>query len=112
MSEKGARIIIAGGGTGGHLFPGLSVAKRFVQKFPGSQVLFVGSIKPIDRKLVTENGFDFVSVPQAPMPRSVFSFQMLKFVLTIKDVCLKLADESIKTIRSHIEKDNKEEKPS
>ncbi|MDO8281909.1 MAG: undecaprenyldiphospho-muramoylpentapeptide beta-N-acetylglucosaminyltransferase [Thermodesulfovibrionia bacterium] len=51
------KIVIAGGGTGGHLFPGLAVAKA-LKKIPGADVVFVGSTKGIENKIIPKEGFD------------------------------------------------------
>lgn len=52
------RVIIAGGGTGGHLFPGVAVAKE-LKKSPGiTDVVFVGSTKGIEGKIIPKEGFD------------------------------------------------------
>lgn len=76
------KLLVAGGGTGGHLFPGLSAAKRLVEKFPGSQALFIGSRKSLDRELASRYGFSFQSVAQAPLPRRRFSPAMISFFWT------------------------------
>ena len=36
------RIIISGGGTGGHIFPAISIANTFKKRFPDAEILFVG----------------------------------------------------------------------
>ncbi|MGD9082097.1 MAG: glycosyltransferase, partial [Desulfobacterales bacterium] len=40
------RIVIAGGGTGGHLFPGIALAQEFTGRNPNNRLLFVGTGKP------------------------------------------------------------------
>ena len=62
-STKGLRVIIAGGGTGGHFFPGLAVAQALVSGAPPTRVLFVGGRRGIEAKLAPESGFPFKSVP-------------------------------------------------
>ncbi len=37
------RLVIAGGGTGGHLFPGMAIAEAFVDRDPKNEVLFIGT---------------------------------------------------------------------
>jgi len=46
---EAARIVIAGGGTGGHLFPGIALAEGLSRRLPGCRVLFVGAERPVDR---------------------------------------------------------------
>ena len=51
------RIIIAGGGTGGHLFPGIAIAQGFLAKNTENSVLFVGTGKPFETSILSETGF-------------------------------------------------------
>lgn len=44
------RLVITGGGTGGHLFPGIAVADELLARYPGSEVLFIGTGREIDRR--------------------------------------------------------------
>ena len=56
------RVIIAGGGTGGHLFPGIAIAMEFVAKDPGSSILFVGTGNLFEKSTVGKAGFDHKSI--------------------------------------------------
>lgn len=57
MSEASTlRVVIAGGGTGGHLFPGVAVAEEILRRHPGAQVTFVGTARGIEAKVVPELG--------------------------------------------------------
>jgi UDP-N-acetylglucosamine--N-acetylmuramyl-(pentapeptide) pyrophosphoryl-undecaprenol N-acetylglucosamine transferase len=56
MSDKPLRILIAGGGTGGHLYPGIAVAEE-VTATPGAEVVFVGTPRGLETKLVPKAGF-------------------------------------------------------
>lgn len=51
-------VIIAGGGTGGHLFPGIAIAHAFLDKEPESRILFVGTDRPFERETLSKEGFD------------------------------------------------------
>ena len=50
------RVLIAGGGTGGHLYPGIAIAEEVTAR-PGGQVLFVGTARGLETKLVPAAGF-------------------------------------------------------
>lgn len=52
------RIIIAGGGTGGHLFPGIAIAESFIAKDPDNKILFVGTDRPFEISVLTKTGFN------------------------------------------------------
>jgi UDP-N-acetylglucosamine--N-acetylmuramyl-(pentapeptide) pyrophosphoryl-undecaprenol N-acetylglucosamine transferase len=51
-------LVIAGGGTGGHLFPGIAVAEALLQEAPDARVLFVGTERGIEARAVPKAGFD------------------------------------------------------
>lgn len=51
------KLLIAGGGTGGHLFPGMAVAEEFLARDPANQVLFVGTAQGIEARAVPAAGY-------------------------------------------------------
>jgi UDP-N-acetylglucosamine--N-acetylmuramyl-(pentapeptide) pyrophosphoryl-undecaprenol N-acetylglucosamine transferase len=57
------KAIIAGGGTGGHLFPGIAVAREIQRRHPGSEILFVGAEKGIEARIVPSEGFPLRTLP-------------------------------------------------
>ncbi|RPI75508.1 MAG: undecaprenyldiphospho-muramoylpentapeptide beta-N-acetylglucosaminyltransferase [Desulfobacteraceae bacterium] len=60
--EQNFRILIAGGGTGGHLFPGVAVAKECRKRYPAARILFVTGRKKIEADILTAFGFEQVSI--------------------------------------------------
>lgn len=56
------RVVVAAGGTGGHLFPGLAVARRLQERCPGSEVVFLGSARALEARLIPREGFPFRAV--------------------------------------------------
>jgi UDP-N-acetylglucosamine--N-acetylmuramyl-(pentapeptide) pyrophosphoryl-undecaprenol N-acetylglucosamine transferase len=50
-------ILIAGGGTGGHLYPGIAVARELMARAPGSTVTFVGTAAGIESRVIPREGF-------------------------------------------------------
>ncbi|AKU91863.1 undecaprenyldiphospho-muramoylpentapeptide beta-N-acetylglucosaminyltransferase [Vulgatibacter incomptus] len=51
------KVVIAGGGTGGHLFPGIALAEEVVTRHPSNDVLFVGTARGIEARVVPQSGF-------------------------------------------------------
>ena len=51
------RILIAGGGTGGHLYQGIALAEEVKTRHPRNDVLFVGSARGLEAKVVPKLGF-------------------------------------------------------
>src|SRR6476661_3116350 len=51
------RVIIAAGGTGGHIYPGIAVAREIMRRNASSEVLFVGTTRGLETRIVPENGF-------------------------------------------------------
>jgi UDP-N-acetylglucosamine--N-acetylmuramyl-(pentapeptide) pyrophosphoryl-undecaprenol N-acetylglucosamine transferase len=56
-APESVRVVIAGGGTGGHLFPGIAVAREIQSRVPGAQVSFVGTSRGIEARVVPLEGF-------------------------------------------------------
>jgi len=55
--EKPIRLLLTGGGTGGHLFPAIATAEAICKRLPGSEVLFVGTKRKMDKKSLEQYGF-------------------------------------------------------
>ncbi len=56
-TEGGYRLVVAGGGTGGHLFPGIAVAQAFRSRHPDNQVLFVNAGRPLEVDVLSRLGW-------------------------------------------------------
>lgn len=52
------RLLLTGGGTGGHLFPAVATAQEFQDRYPGTEVIFVGTTRKIDTKSLENYGFE------------------------------------------------------
>ena len=57
MSSVPVRVLFAGGGTGGHLFPGIAVASELRRRHPQAHVVFAGSGKALEARVVERAGF-------------------------------------------------------
>ena len=59
------KVLIAAGGTGGHIYPGIAVAKEIMRRDANSEVLFVGTSRGLETKIVPENGFQLSLINSA-----------------------------------------------
>jgi UDP-N-acetylglucosamine--N-acetylmuramyl-(pentapeptide) pyrophosphoryl-undecaprenol N-acetylglucosamine transferase len=62
-------IVFTGGGTGGHLFPGLAVARRLVAMLPEVRITFAGGGKPLEQEHVAAAGLEYFCLRCRPWPR-------------------------------------------
>ncbi len=63
------RVLITGGGTGGHLYPALAVARALKERDPQVKVGFVGTRAGLEKRVVPAQGLPFWEVPAARLPR-------------------------------------------
>ncbi len=59
------KVLIAAGGTGGHIYPGIAIANEIVERDPGSEVLFVGTARGLEKRIVPEHGFQLALINSA-----------------------------------------------
>ncbi len=59
------RIILCGGGTGGHLFPGIAIALAIRKRIPESTILFVGTRRGLEERVLPRYGFEFQPIRSA-----------------------------------------------
>ncbi len=62
-------VIIAGGGTGGHIFPGIAIAQEFRRRNPQTKILFVGTARGLETRVVPREGFDLEMIEVAALKR-------------------------------------------
>jgi UDP-N-acetylglucosamine--N-acetylmuramyl-(pentapeptide) pyrophosphoryl-undecaprenol N-acetylglucosamine transferase len=60
--KNNLRLIVTGGGTGGHLFPGISLAQAMIQTYPGCEVLFIGTERKVDKAALSDLGFETIAI--------------------------------------------------
>lgn len=72
------RVILSGGGTGGHIFPALSIANEIRKRYPDSEILFVGALGRMEMEKVPAAGYKIVGLPVMGFPRKpslkIFTF--------------------------------------
>ena len=69
------RVLIAGGGTGGHIFPALAVARELVARH-GAEILFVGTERGLETRLVPQAGFPLHLIRVGPLNNVSFATRL------------------------------------
>lgn len=68
LEKKPIRILIAGGGTGGHLFPGMAIAEEFAEK-RNCMIRFVGTKRGIETKIIPSSPYGLYTIPVSGLYR-------------------------------------------
>ncbi len=76
------KVIISGGGTGGHIFPAISIANELRERLPETDILFVGALGKMEMERVPAAGYRIVGLPVMGFPRKP-SFKMITFFLKL-----------------------------
>ncbi|MBQ7268374.1 MAG: undecaprenyldiphospho-muramoylpentapeptide beta-N-acetylglucosaminyltransferase [Bacteroidales bacterium] len=71
MSYRALRVIISGGGTGGHIFPAISIADALRKANPDTEILFVGAEGKMEMEKVPAAGYRIVGLPVAGLQRKL-----------------------------------------
>lgn len=73
------RIVVAGGGTGGHIYPALAIARGVQERHPDTEILYVGNNQGMEADIVPKEGLPFKGLPGAGLERklSIRNLQVL-----------------------------------
>lgn len=97
--KKEYRIIVSGGGTGGHIFPALSIADAIKSKYPDTKILFVGANNRMEMQRVPDAGYEIVGLPIAGFNRKNILKNIKVLWLILKSQ--RLAKRTIKKFAPH-----------
>lgn len=99
--EGSTRIIIAGGGTGGHIFPALAIANALKKAEPGIEILFVGAKGKMEMEKIPEAGFKIVGLTIAGYNRSslmkniALPFKLVKSFFEVTAILKKFKPDAV-----------------
>ena len=79
--ENELRVIVSGGGTGGHIFPAVSIANAIKSKRPNAKILFVGAIGRMEMQRVPAAGYEIVGLPVRVFKRPLWSLSNIGVAL-------------------------------
>src|SRR5437870_1869800 len=78
------RVLIAAGGTGGHIYPGIAVAREIIHRDPSSVVRFVGTARGLEARLVPKSGFELSIIESAGLKNVSFAAKLRGLILLPK----------------------------
>ena len=79
--DKEIRIVISGGGTGGHIFPAVSIANAIKEICPQAKILFVGALGRMEMERVPQAGYEIVGLPVRGLIRPLWSPRNISVLL-------------------------------
>lgn len=97
---KQFKVIISGGGTGGHIFPAVSIANTIKKRFPEAEILFVGAEDRMEMEKVPAAGYKIIGLPVSGFDRSNLLRNIKVIARLIKS--LALAKKTIKEFKPDI----------
>lgn len=100
MKSENPRIIISGGGTGGHIYPAIAIANTLREVRPGTEVLFVGALGKMEMEKVPKAGYNIVGLPVVGLQRSL-SLSNLLFPFKLAESLWK-ARQVIREFNPHV----------
>jgi len=95
-----ARIIISGGGTGGHIYPAIAIANALKEVQPKTEILFVGALGKMEMEKVPKAGYPIVGLPVVALQRSL-ALSNLLFPFKLANSLLK-ASQIIKDFKPDV----------
>lgn len=82
MNTDRLKVIISGGGTGGHIFPAISIANAIKEAEPNAEILFVGAEGRMEMEKVPAAGYNIKGIPAQGLKRPLYSLSNIKVALS------------------------------
>lgn len=100
ISHPTPRILISGGGTGGHIFPAISIANAIKERWPEAEILFVGAENRMEMERVPAAGYKIIGLPVAGFDRK----NLLKNVSVVLKLLksMRKARQVVKDFKPHV----------
>ena len=95
------RLIISGGGTGGHIFPALAIANEFKYRYPDAEILFVGALGKMEMTRVPEAGYKIIGLWISGLQRKLtlsnlsFPFKLISSYLKARNIIRKFKPHAV-----------------
>ena len=98
--DKKIKVIVSGGGTGGHIFPAISIANAIKNKCPNADILFVGAENRMEMEKVPAAGYPIIGLPVSGFDRKHLQKNIKVLFRLFKSI--RLADKTVKSFSPDI----------
>ncbi len=99
--EQELKVIISGGGTGGHIFPAISIANAIKEARPDAKILFVGAKGKMEMEKVPAAGYEIIGIPARGLKRPLYSPSNISVAIDYLR-CRRMAKKIIKEFRPNL----------
>ena len=95
MTKKINKVILSGGGTGGHIFPALAIANEIKRRNPEADILFVGALGRMEMEKIPAAGYEIIGLPVMGFPRkpSLKIFTFFKMLMKSSSMAKKIVKD-------------------
>jgi UDP-N-acetylglucosamine--N-acetylmuramyl-(pentapeptide) pyrophosphoryl-undecaprenol N-acetylglucosamine transferase len=100
IMDKKIKVIVSGGGTGGHIFPAISIANAIKNKCPNADILFVGAENRMEMEKVPAAGYPIIGLPVSGFDRKHLLKNIKVLFRLFKSI--RLADKTVKSFSPDI----------
>jgi undecaprenyldiphospho-muramoylpentapeptide beta-N-acetylglucosaminyltransferase len=100
IMDKKIKVLVSGGGTGGHIFPAISIANAIKNKCPNADILFVGAKNRMEMEKVPAAGYPIIGLPVSGFDRKHLLKNIKVLFRLFKSV--RLADKTVKSFSPDI----------
>ena len=91
------KLLLAGGGTAGHIEPALAVARKWQEKHPNDEIIFLGTAAGLEQSLIPAAGFQLTNIPKVAIARSLSPSLLKVPFLLISAIFLFLTESRFRT---------------
>ncbi len=99
--KENLKVIISGGGTGGHIFPAISIANAIKEARPDAQILFVGALGKMEMEKVPAAGYEIKGIPARGLKRPLYSLSNISVAIDYLR-CKSIARKIIKEFKPNL----------
>lgn len=99
--KENLKVIISGGGTGGHIFPAISIANAIKEARPDAQILFVGAQGKMEMEKVPAAGYEIKGIPARGLKRPLYSLSNISVAIDYLR-CKSIARKIIKDFKPNL----------